>query len=153
MSLDYLSIIFFFSVWVLYALIEGGREGFYWHYKAIASDSYDFDLHPFFAVQRGIVLMIMYLGVAIQGYLLDDPYYVIAACVLLVANTLLFSFFHNGAMYTMRNKLDKKIYPKKWFSQSTTSQAKLTFLMTPISRTIQMVLGVTLYIITLIYFI
>tara|TARA_R110000803_G_scaffold199045_1_gene262945 strand:- start:670 stop:930 length:261 start_codon:yes stop_codon:yes gene_type:complete len=64
------------------------------------------------------------------------------------ANAFIFSFFHNGMMYKTRNDLNKRNYPKGWWDQSTNSTAWSTKLMTPLYRSIQLVIGLIIYIIT-----
>lgn len=101
-----------------------------------------------FMLQRGLFLLVS--GVAAY-YITDNIWW---AFYFIGMNALLFSFFHNGAMYTERHLMDKKarprlgkwIYPKQWWDQSTTSTAVLTKLMGPVSRTIQMVIGLAGYI-------
>ena len=46
-------------LWIGYAILEGFREGFYWHYKNTSKDKEDFEIHPFFAMQRGIILILI----------------------------------------------------------------------------------------------
>lgn len=126
-------------VWVAYSILEGLREGFYWHFKggsrpSLSSKDCKFEIHPVFALQRGIVLLII-------GGLL---YYTIGlySIVSVLSMMLIFSFFHNGTYYSTRNKLDSMIYPLKWKDQSTTSTAKMTKIMTYKNRTLFMILGV-----------
>ena len=139
-------IIYTLIFWVMYSTLEGLREAFYWHYKGIASSTDGVDLHPIFTLQRGILLftLMFFMWVTLSSTV---------GVLIFLANALLFSFFHNGMMYLFRNKLDSKVYPKKWFDQSTTSTAKTTKFMTPVSRTIQAILGLGIYITILIYFI
>ncbi len=126
-------------IWVVYSILEGLREGFYWHFKggskpSITNKNCNFEIHPIFALQRGIVLLVI-------GGLL---YYTIGlySIVSVLSMMSIFSFFHNGTYYSTRNKLDSTIYPLKWRDQSTTSTAKMTKIMTYKNRTIFMILGV-----------
>ena len=140
---------FLLLTWISYSGLEGFREAHYWLYRT-AYPEYekikDMDQHKFFSFQRFLVLAL------ISSYVLLITKVYIAYLLIFIANALVFSFFHNGTMYLTRNELSKKlnpdniIYPKGWFDQSTTSQAKLTFLMGPISRTIQFFLGIIIYI-------
>lgn len=123
-------------LWLAYSILEGFREGFYWHYKNTSKSTENLEIHPFFASQRGIILILI--------------------CVILFFNigwwsilntigmALIFSFFHNGSYYHTRNKLDNKIYTLKWMDQSTTSTAKMTKIMTFRNRTIFMAIGILL---------
>ena len=130
-------------LWILYSILEGFREGFYWHYKNTSKSKDNFEIHPFFASQRGIILIL--IGVIL--------YFNIGWWSILnvLGMALIFSFFHNGSYYYTRNKLDEKIYPLKWMDQSTTSTAKMTKIMTFRNRTIFMVFGVILQFIYLFF--
>lgn len=123
-------------LWIFYSILEGFREGFYWHYKNNSKLSENFEIHPFFASQRGIILILI-------GIIL---YFNLGWWLVLntIGMALIFSFFHNGSYYHTRNRLDEKIYTLKWMDQSTTSTAKMTKIMTFRNRTIFMVIGVLL---------
>lgn len=123
-------------VWVIYSMLEGLREGFFWHFKANTKKDCQFELHPIFALQRGIVLSII-------GLLLFNSigFYSIPSVLSMM---LIFSFFHNGTYYVTRNKLDNSIYKLGWADQSTTSTAKMTKIMNYRNRTIFMIAGVLL---------
>lgn len=130
-------------LWILYSVLEGFREGFYWHYKNTSKSEYKFEIHPYFASQRGIILIlictILFFNVGWWSILNT------------IGMTLIFSFFHNGSYYYTRNKLDNKIYTLKWMDQSTTSTAKMTKIMTFRNRTIFMIVGVILQFIYLLF--
>lgn len=146
----------FFLAWLLYTIIEGYREAYYWHHKMYTTDYGDeTNLHTAFTIQRGIVSVMLF-------YSLTLVLNIYGSLLLLVANTLIFSFIHNGSMYYTRYVLSKRMFPndktkwlytKGWFSQSSTSTAVLTKFMTPLSRTIQFVLGVGVYIFVFIKYI
>lgn len=120
----------------MYAYIEGVREAYYWHYRNTSSKIVNHEIHPLFAQQR---LIVGFLCV----YPLAESMYLKLAFLLCLG--LIWSFVHNGAYYSRRNKIDNNIYKKKWFAQSTTSTAKLTKIMTSISRTIMAVVGILGY--------
>ena len=139
-------------LWVYYSILEGKREANFWHHRVNSSDYElfkDIDRHPLFVIQRGIVL----ISVGIVSYLVTDS--ILWSGYLLIMNSLLFTFFHNGSMYLERlmmsmrsnpNDSNKWIYKDGWWSQSSTSVAVTTRFMTPISRSIQMLLGIIGYI-------
>lgn len=112
-------------LWIVYCIFEGAREALYWN----TYPTYDFNVHWMFMVTRAIFLFVA-SGLVWQ---------------VLVSFILMFSFIHNGAYYTTRNILNKDLYKKKWFDQSTTSTAFLTKFNGPISRSIQFVLGFILF--------
>jgi hypothetical protein len=124
-----------------YALLEGYREGYYWHYKVRSNDTSTFDIHPFFSWQRGLFLFVltMYCNINEIDY--------INIVTTLLGTMLMFSFLHNGMYYLTRNKLNSSVYQKRFFAQSSTSTAFWTKFMTPISRTILFVIGLALYLI------
>lgn len=131
-------------LWILYAFLEGKREAIFWHHRIKSSDYQKFkskDRHPMFMLQRGMVLL---LG-GIATYYMSDS--IILTSYIFVMNMLLFSFFHNGAMYSERNNMSNTTYMKRWWAQSKTSTAKLTKFMSPASRTIQAIIGVIGYIV------
>lgn len=134
------------TIWILYSILEGLREGFYWHFKSGRKNSsllkpnylslkVDIEIHPLFALQRGLMLLstfgFMYYTIGLAQGIISS------LCLMLI-----FSFFHNGMYYLVRNKLNKSIYPLRWMDQSTESTAKMTKIMTYKNRTIFMILGV-----------
>ena len=139
------------GIWIGYAVLEGKREANFWHHRIRSTDYIAFkdkDRHPMFAIQRGLVLGSMLLA---SIYILDNVW---LGLYLFLMNALIFSFFHNGMMYLERHNMSKTanptdstkwIYTRGWFDQSTTSTAMTTKLMTPVSRTIQAILGIIGY--------
>ena len=110
-----------FIIWGLYSIFEGIREAIFYHYKNHNIKRL-FNEHIIFTIQRGIVFIILIL--------------LSKNILLLISFILCFSFIHNGSYYTMRNILNKEIYKRKWFDQSTTSTSFWTKYMTPLNRTI-----------------
>jgi len=139
-------------IWILYAIIEGKREAIFWHHRIRSSDYEIFkskDRHMLFTIQRGLVLLLISITIF---YICESIWLTL---YLFIMNALIFSFFHNGMMYRERNQMtkithpnnsDKWVYRYGWLDQSTTSTAKLTKIMTPANRTIQMIMGVVGYI-------
>lgn len=130
-------------LWIVYSALEGFREGFYWHFKGISKSKNDFEIHPIFASQRGIILILigLMLSFTIGWFSILNTF----------GMALVFSFFHNGCYYSTRNRIDSNIYPLKWRSQSTTSTAKMTKIMTYRNRTIFMVVGLILQLVYLLF--
>lgn len=120
--------------WILYSMLEGLREGFYWHFKSHSKKDCDFEIHPIFSLQRGVVLTL--IGILLYTFIGWQ------SIISVLSMMLIFSFFHNGTYYCTRHKLDESLYPKGWSDQSTTSTAKMTKIMTYRNRTIFMILGV-----------
>ena len=131
-------------IWIAYSVIEGFREGYYWHYKNRGNDGNKYEIHPIFSTQRGLVLTTMGLlafltlhklfGLLVGLAILKSGLFVISLM-------FIFSFIHNGMYYTTRNILDKKIYNLKWKDHSATSTAKWTNFLNFRNRTIMFVIG------------
>lgn len=119
--------------WILYSMLEGLREGFYWHFKTNSRRDCNFEIHPIFSLQRGVVLTL--IGILLYTFIGWQ------SIISVVSMMLIFSFFHNGTYYCTRHKLDDRLYVKGWSDQSTTSTAKMTKIMTYRNRTIFMILG------------
>lgn len=119
-------------IWVGYALTEGIREGFYWHYENNSRRVCDFDINPVFNIQRLFVLLIT---MGLMFYMIGWLSILTSACLVST-----FSFFHNGTYYHTRHKLDGRSYPKKWMDESKTFPP-FTMLTTYKKRTISMILG------------
>lgn len=138
-------------LWIMYSVIEGKREAIFWHHRIKSSDYTLFkniDRHPLFTIQRGLMLMSLALA---SYYILDN---ILLVGYLFIMNVLIFSFFHNGSMYLERYKMsvvanidepNRWVYEKGWWAQSTTSTAFSTKFMTPLSRTIQAIIGIIGY--------
>jgi len=105
-------------IFILYSAIEGIREGYYYHYKWLTSIMNKHDEHSMFTIQRVIVV----LGLSIISYPLIGWY-----CFLsIISMSLCFSFIHNGMYYSTRNSVDKNVYKRKFFDDTTSSTAKIS---------------------------
>ena len=122
---------------IAFSAMEGWREGIYWHVK-IGSRYYDWfpevEEHRIFVGLRAVVVL---MGSSLLFF--NMAWYLVLASM--IGYALVFSFMHNGIMYLTRNNLDSNNYPKRFWAQSTSSVAKTTKFMTPVSRTIQFVIG------------
>lgn len=129
------------GLFLAYAAFEGWREALYWYIK---HSSYFTDWkpkveeHTVFTIQRAIVTIMGSILLFFTGM------WWVWCLVSMLGFALCFTFMHNGAMYLTRNNIDPYTYPKRWWAQSTTSTAKLTKFETPVSRTIQFVIGILL---------
>lgn len=133
-----------FFMWIIYCIIEGFREGYYWHYKNRGDDNNQYDIHKIFSVQRGLVLNTMGLLAFVTLYKITGLLVIMSlfkSVLFILSLMLIFSFIHNGMYYTTRNILDKNIYNLKWKDHSTTSTAKWTKFLTFRNRTIMFALG------------
>jgi len=114
-----------------WAFLLGEFEARYYHYKP-ESDKYN--EHFSLALSRGCFFLLV-LG-------LTNVY-------TFIGSMLIFPFFHDGAYYTQRHNMNKNIYPKTWFDQSTTSRALMTKVFTPLVRVISLIVGVLIGVIFL----
>jgi hypothetical protein len=136
--MTFLTITIINIVWILYSLTEGFRDGFYWHFENLSKKECDFDINPVFNFQRGLVLTI----ISILSFSVLGLFSVINAISLI----LMFSFFHNGSYYLIRNKLSEDKYPKKWRDESKTFPKYSSFLFSYNKRVIFVILGISLQI-------
>ena len=119
------------GLWVLYATWEGLREAGYWHIKGVRITLLPFHEHIEWSIQRSVVLA--------MAFFTSD--WVTVVCFM-----FMFPFFHDGAYYARRHYYNPKIYPKRFWDQSTTSTAVLTKFFTPLVRTLCAVAGISIYI-------
>ncbi len=120
-------------IWIAYSLTEGVREGFYWHYENQSKRVCEFNVNPMFNIQRSLILILL------GGFLFYTfGYYslLITLCMILV-----FSFFHNGTYYYTRNKLNERLYTKRWTDESKTFPP-YSPLLTYNKRTLLMSIGI-----------
>ena len=108
-------------IWILYSLLEGVREGFYWHYENMSKKECDFNINPVFNIQRTMVIIMMAgVLVHITGWF---------SLLSILCMILMFSFFHNGVYYYTRNKLSDGRYQKGWRDESKTFPIYFTLLL------------------------
>jgi hypothetical protein len=105
-------------LFLVYSLIEGVREAYYYHYKWKVVTYNVHDEHAMFTAQRAIaVVSISMMGYPIMGWW----------CLIVIASmALCFPFVHDGAYYDTRNKLDESVYRKGFFADSKTTTAKVS---------------------------
>lgn len=136
-----LSISITFILWQAYSIIEGRRDGFYYHAATMNGDSNSHNLHPLFTVMRatfGTSLIFGFIGE--QNWTL-----LLLMCAFMIFT---FSYWHNGEYYKTRHELDPKVYPKGWSSTSTTSRA--TFDLSFNQRCLLLVIGILFFVLAII---
>lgn len=101
-------------LWIVFASIDGFVQAHY--YDLFPSEKKHRNLHPYFVIQRLIVLGLM-------AYEMQFNFSVWETIIFTFALIFIFSFFHNGFYYLTRNKLNPAIYKKKFFDDSDTSKA------------------------------
>ena len=106
------------ALFICYSIIEGMREGIYYHYK-IKTFHTDLGEHNLFTVQRSIV------GLFILGIFTYMNNNFVHGCFEILPLVFMFPYFHDGAYYMVRNDADNKIYKKRWKDDSSTSTAVL----------------------------
>jgi len=130
-------------IWIAYSMMDGFREGFYWHYRNNSRRTCEFEINRIFSLQRSLVILL------IAGFLVHTlGWYSLISTVSMV---MLFSYFHNGTYYLTRNKLDDKMYPMKWKDESKTLPVFYSGLMRYNKRTVLMVLGLLIQIFVYIF--
>lgn len=105
--------------WIVYGLAEGFRDANYYHANNTSINSVKKDIHWIYFCQRFILGSLIAWLVYLNSSFLSTTIYSTGLI-------LLFSFFHNGMYYVTRRKLsNKNLYPKGWWSSSTSSEALL----------------------------
>lgn len=102
-----------FLLWLGFSAIEGVREAYYFFSLVNTKNIISKNLHPVFALQRGIIIaaVLLFSPDICNGFLMA------------VILSLIFPFFHDGMYYYIRNKLDFRTYPKRWRDRSLSSNA------------------------------
>ena len=118
--------------WILSAWAEGWRDGFFYDHRMNSTKPDKHNIHWLFTLERAIILSTI-------CYVHSLHFSTLNTIVFTTGLIFLFSFFHNGTYYSVRNWLDKKIYPKKWFDSSTTSTSRIE--LGAIPRTVMMIVG------------
>ena len=92
-------------LWPIYCILEGFREGKYFHFRNFSGEKEHqrYDIHTYFAFQRGVVMVLC--SIRYEWYV---------GIPLFFAMSSIFPFFHDGQYYSTRNNIDKKVYPKRW---------------------------------------
>jgi hypothetical protein len=119
--------------WVVFCIFEGRFEAILWHFWS-ARPLAAFNPH------RTNLIIFRRASVLILASL--------AHPLLAIPHILVFSFIHNGAMYSHRNNINPRAYPLRWQSEpSNDSTAKLN--LTYNSRVALFVIGLFCYILCL----
>ena len=130
-------------IWIAYSMIDGFREGFYWHYRNNSRRTCEFEINRIFSLQRSLVILL------IAGFLVYTLGWF--SLISTISMIMLFSYFHNGTYYLTRNKLDDKMYPMRWKDESRTLPVFYSGLMKYNKRTVLMVLGLLIQIFVYIF--
>ena len=124
-------------------MIDGFREGFYWHYRNNSRRTCEFEINRIFSLQRSLVILL------IAGFLVHTLGWF--SLISTISMIMLFSYFHNGTYYLTRNKLDDKMYPMRWKDESRTLPVFYSGLMKYNKRTVLMILGLVIQIFVYIF--
>ena len=130
-------------IWIAYSMIDGFREGFYWHYRNNSRRTCEFEINRIFSLQRSLVILL------ISGFLVHILGWF--SLISTISMIMLFSYFHNGTYYLTRNKLDDKMYPMRWKDESRTLPVFYSGLMKYNKRTVLMILGLVIQIFVYIF--
>ena len=122
-----------FIMLCFYACVSGAKDGII--YGKQGADSFDFNEHVFFVLERCFVGLIAILGL----------YFGVKNVLDIVATILsflfCFPFLHNGCYYVTRSYIDIDYY--HWYSDSKTSSAKFNFSF--LLRTLLFFIGVIVF--------
>lgn len=142
MSTEISHFIIMITVYVLYCIIEGTREGGYWHIKNTTKYidiKFPLDEHMLWAMQRVLVGMLtLPFAYQVLGLTWDLALYA-------AASLSIFPFMHDGPMYHYRHILNDRLYPKKWLDQSITSTANATEYFPPVVRVVLLIAAIGVY--------
>ena len=130
-------------IWIAYSMIDGFREGFYWHYRNNSRRTCEFEINRIFSLQRSLVILL------IAGFLVHTLGWF--SLISTISMIMLFSYFHNGTYYLTRNKLGDKMYPMRWKDESRTLPVFYSGLMKYNKRTVLMILGLVIQIFVYIF--
>lgn len=110
--------IWFFLLSGIWALFSGIIEGIL--YSERGADAFKGNEHHYFDVQRMSIGCLIVVSFFLHRYLNDKEF-----MMLLISSLLSWNFFHDAGYYQTRYFIDTPAY--KWYSDSTTSSAKLNF--------------------------
>lgn len=110
-------------LWVIYAVLEGKRDGYFYHYRNTTRSPQNEDIHWLYMIERFIFMFF--------AFIFMDQYNILSTLLFISGLAMIFSFFHNGAYYLQRNLLDPHTYPDRWWSSSVSSKATLEFSLIP----------------------
>ena len=74
-------------IWIAYSMIDGFREGFYWHYRNNSRRTCEFEINRIFSLQRSLVILL------IAGFLVHTLGWF--SLISTISMIMLFSYFHN----------------------------------------------------------
>ncbi len=98
----------------LWSTLEGSRDGVLENSRA--GELNRVNLHPLFTIERVLVGMLVWAYVNTFKGVYETSIYTISL-------GMVFSWFHNGAYYWTRRRLNPKVYTKGWTDTSLTSKA------------------------------
>lgn len=108
--------------WMIYALLEGKRDGYFYHYRNTSIQLKDENIHWVYFIDRAFMLSL----ISVLGYYYFHSYLITG--IYSGGLALIFSFLHNGIYYQTRKKLSNgNLYSMGWRSSSTCSKATLEF--------------------------
>jgi hypothetical protein len=125
-----LAILIGFCLW---STLEGSRDGVL--ETSRVGELNRVNLHPLFSVERVLVGMLIWAYVNTFKSVYETSIYTVSL-------GFMFSWFHNGAYYWTRRKLNPKIYTKGWTDTSLTSKALIE--LNYQERTLMAILGLGL---------
>jgi hypothetical protein len=133
-------------VWILYSIVEGFRDGFFYHFKRNSRRGTLLEVSPLINIQRSLILLLISFFLSAKIGIL--------VFIFAMSFILMFSFIYNGSYYYTRHKLNDKMYPMLWKDEELYRNSKLySKLMNYRHRTIIMTIGVLLQVFTYMFLI
>ena len=130
-------------VFMVYSSFEGIREAYYFYAKIYIpkeSSLAKINEHAMFSIQRGIFILVCS---ALNYFLISHLTYW-SLLTSFFSLSLMFPFWHDGFYYMYRNNINPETYPKRFFDNTTTSNALQNYNFT--NRTIMFIVGLAVYI-------
>ena len=114
---------------IIYPFFQAWREALYFSLKATNTKFDDTNEHPYFAIERGLVFIL--IGCLLQSW---SVFYL----------AFLFPFLHDGYYYYVRNQVDG-IYPKTWMEHPTEIKALTDYIFYPWVRVGMFIISLVVY--------
>lgn len=127
-----------FIKWMIAAILFGVVEAVMFHQcrpgQLIPKRTFWEDEHVWLTIARFFVFLEIF----------SEYKNIYSLFIIFLPAMLVFPFLHDGFYYVMRNKLDRRVYPFKFTSQSNSTDATLSFDF--YTRTIMFIVGIILFI-------
>jgi hypothetical protein len=134
------TIILLTVLFIVYALTHAVTEAMYQDYLYVKDRQHP-NLHPVYVLERCIAAYLIFDNILpVCGFKYSLWFIFALACI--------YSFFHNGLLYTLRNILTPEIYGKRWWDNKVkgTDRHKAIWELNVYTRTIMFIFGIAIII-------